>query len=492
MKKGVFFSLGFALIILGILGSVVLIVSTKEAAFKQQTIGDYAYQLVNHYYAIELERHTLMQAGRFSLLAALNDSLSRGISTDCPLHDGVAIWSQCFPDDTVVKTALEDAATRLFPHFQNSSLYNPENNLFELVLQEDALLLTNLPRVQIKYDVENQAPPTAGAPYHAVSPVIVQSSLLPVTTGPCPPPQRPLPKHYLDAFARYQHAIARAAQRYAVEPALLAALMTKETSFGTNPQADRADEYGKPLRDGIPDYIAGCRVCVIEGCLDHPTVDDPSKNTWRAPPNKPDHNIICAAERIAAYKEKIASGVPFGCLADSRYNGQTEELLIKKLACTYNSGPAKYSYADEVYAFYLQWKDVLCARNQVSGAYLALSQMSGSNVTPVPQPVFPRHTTYSVAPAFSSSLPFNMSLIHAVVSHAKKIQACDWSNSTLCLANVSFLESSCHKNLTSLDRTKPVVFCVPIPSSQLHGRSFYLRFALMLPVPKPLVTTENK
>src|SRR3989338_6484249 len=364
MKRGIFFNVGFVLIMIGILSGIVLIVATKENKFKQDTIGSYDYQIIDKFYSLELERHSLMQAGRLSLLSSLNESLEKGINENCEKYEGVSLWADsCFPTSDLLEQSLIFKIPNKIKSYQNTSFYNNDNYAVNIRLDHSSITLFGRGYSLMNYDLEMPSSPVKGNPnigpnllqgsqeYSQIDSVISQKKQ-PITS--CPPLQRPLPKHYLDAFSKYQDMIYAAANKYSVEPELIAALMTKETSFGTNPMADRSDDYGNSLKDGIPDYISGCRVCYIEGCLDHSTVSDPSKSTWKAPPNKPGHNIMCAAERIDAYKKKMFRGVNFGCLKDIRYVGDTEETIIKKLACTYNGGSAKYSYADEVYKFYLQ------------------------------------------------------------------------------------------------------------------------------------------
>lgn len=520
MRKGIFFNVGLILIIIGILSGIILIVATKENKFKQDTIGSYDYQIIDKFYSLELERNSLIQAGRLSLLYSLNASLELGINENCEKYESVSLWTDsCYPTQDILKQSILSKILTPIKYYQNTSFYKGDNYAFNLYIDNSSLILFGRGYSLMNYDLESSLPAVKGNPnigsnlqqtpqeYSSKTDSLNLSKKQPPS---CPPPQRPLPRHYLEAFSKYQDLIYAAANKYSVEPELIAALMTKETSFGTNSMADRADDYGNSLKDGIPDYIAGCRVCYIDGCLDHSTVSDPSKSTWRAPPNKPGHNIMCAAERINAYLKKISKGDHFGCLKDSRYTGDTEEMIVKKLACTYNSGSAKYSYADEVYKFYLQWKDVLCQKapvtsNKITGNLinnLISENLLSGNVIQLEAPkpiVYQRHTIYGFSPNFVSTVFFNYSIIDSIVKESKLlIENCRVMNFTSsCFQNVTFYDSSCKSRYLVLPPIKlneplKMIFCVPIKSSLLHGPEFNIKFALPLQsVQSQLLTVQQ-
>ena len=488
MKKGVFFSVGFTVILVGVLLGIIVILATKESVFKQETIGSYSYKLINQFYSVELERHTLIQAGRHALLSALEKTLAVGIKKECKQHEGIAIWNDCIPTKEDVHKALQDNLR--IDAYQKSSLYFPDNYELQVKSNPSSLSLFARGYALVTYNLEKKEKPTKGeANIQLLAPLIEGK------TEPCPLPQRLLPKQYLAAFSQYQTSIYAAAERYKVDPAFLVAIITKETSFGTLPFADRANEYGQPYKDGIPDYLAGCRVCHIEGCLSHSTVLDPAKSDWRAPPNKPEHNVMCAAERVHTYREKINQREDFGCLKDQQYSGMSNEQVIKKIACTYNSGPEKYAYADEVYAFYLQWKDVLCQRNKITGSVIAEQRK--------------RQAVYSVSPSFSSVLFFNLSSIERIFVQAKEFQTqCkQLTNPLLCVQKAPFFDASCKEKykafppsskpqapdlkpptLDSQSQTNSLnpqtsvhlIFCVPLENPLMHGKPLYLKFAWMM------------
>lgn len=458
MKKGVFFSMGFTLILVGVLLGIILILATKESVFQQETIGSYSYKIIDRFYSIELERHALLQGGRHALFSALENTLATGIKKECKQHEGIAIWNDCIPTKEDVHKAVLD--TIRIDTYQKSSLYFPDNYDLTIETTPSSLSLFARGYALVTYYLEKEEKPTKGE-----ANIQLPSQIIEGKGEPCPSPQRPLPKQYLAPFSQYQTPMYAAAERYNIDLALLAALITKETSFGTNPFADRADEYGQPHKDGIPDYLAGCRVCHIDGCLSHPTVADPTKSNWRAPPNNPSHNIMCAAERIHAYREKIKKGEDFGCLKDKQYSGMSNEQVIKKIACTYNSGPEKYAYADEVYAFYLQWKDALCKRNLLTTAA----------ITELP----PRKATYSVSPSFSSLLFFNVSSLERVFTQAKEFDAaCKLLAPALCIQKAPFFDASCKEKYKILPPSgKPLIFCMPLDAPLLYGKPLLLKFA---------------
>ncbi len=474
MTKGVIFSIGLVLITIGFLSGLLLVVMTKEGKFAQKAIGEYSYQMIDKFYDIEIARQSLIQSGRFALLAAEKSSLEQGIREACPMENGVAVWSgetDCFPTKDDFEKSITVKVGTLLQKYQKSMLYLDDNYELIVNVQPSHIVLTARPYSLVTYEVDK--PSQKGEPYLASSESLSEKITTEKITA-CPFPQRLLAQKYLAAFSRYQTSIFAASKRFSVDPALLAALITEETSFGTNPEADRTDDYGRPMKDGIPDYLAGCRVCYIEGCLDHSTVSDLTKSNWRAPPNKPDHNIMCAAERIAAYKSKIASGEAFGCLMDSRYDGQSENMLIRKLACTYNSGPEKYSYAEEVYSFFLQWKDVLCKQNLLTG---------GVVTNPAPAQ---RNAIYSAMPAFSSEINVNMTEIETVISKAKELAVLCKTNSILCLQKSPFLDASCTAKYKTLPKIEPgkslvLTFCSPITAPLLNDKPFYLKFSFLLP-----------
>lgn len=460
MKKGVIFSIGLVLIALGFISAFFLILMSKEGQFMQKAIGDYSYTLIDKFYDAEMARQSLMQAGRFALTAALSTSLESGIKQDCQKENGIAIWNDCFPSKEDLRNALQSKVLESFLKYKNTNIFLNDNYEYSVEVFPTQIILTARPYLLVTYSTEKPSEIQQGAPYITpASGEIPQSS--------CQPPQRALSQKYLAAFAHYQTYIYAAAKRFSVEPALLAAIMTAETSFGTNPNADRADEYGKPLKDNIPDYVAGCRVCYIEGCLGHSTASDPAKSNWRAPPNKPEHNIMCAAERISTYKAKAAHGEAFGCLMDPVYVQSTEDATIKKLACTYNSGAQKYAYAEEVYSFYLQWKDLLCRQSPLTMAAVAAPQQ--------------RKTTHSAMLAFSAVIPFNMAEIESAVTKARELAPLCKQNPLICIQKSPFLDALCkekYKILPEIEQTKSITFCVPVSSSPLHGKSYNLEFVL--------------
>ena len=158
-----------------------------------------------------------MQAGRLSLLSSLNESLEKGINENCEKYEGVSLWADsCFPTSDLLEQSLIFKIPNKIKSYQNTSFYNNDNYAVNIRLDHSSITLFGRGYSLMNYDLEMPSSPVKGNPnigpnllqgsqeYSQIDSVISQKKQ-PIT--PCPPPQRPLPKHYLDAFSKYQDMI---------------------------------------------------------------------------------------------------------------------------------------------------------------------------------------------------------------------------------------------------------------------------------------------
>lgn len=142
---------------------------------------------------------------------------------------------------------------------------------------------------------------------------------------------------YAVQYDRYRTLVEHSASEKAIAPAYIAAILTKESSFGLNEDVYAEGGTG----------IAGCKAA--------PQDNDPQQ-------------ITCAAQTLQRAFHPTSSQSPYAAC-----QSLTTEEKIKCIFSVYNTGyPLTHQngnpeYADEVYAYFTQWNAYLCPEEAQEG-----------------------------------------------------------------------------------------------------------------------------